>query len=378
MTVLDGPTTFTTLPRAFYLDDPALFEAEMDRIWYRQWLFLAHESDIPEPGDYLVRRLLGEGILVVRTASGEVAALLNVCRHRGARIVDEPCGRLKRLVCPYHQWTYDLDGRLVGAPSMPDGEIDYGSLGLYRLPLESWHGFVFACLGEDPPEPLGPEIAKLVPDLHRYEPERLRRVAARTYECDANWKVMLENYLECYHCSASHPEFCKTADLRVRASSEYAAQAWNDYPYWGTDVALREGAESASLTGERVCRVPLRGGEDFVNGRSRSFGDWAAASVLYFYADYAMAHQIIPVSPTRTRFQLTWFVDRDAGEGDFDVEDIVAVWDATTIQDVELIERAQDGLRSRRYSPGPLSAKHEPYIRSSLSTYLRLLERSGD
>ena len=180
---------------------------------------------------------------------------------------------------------------------------------------------------------------------------------------------MLENYLECYHCSASHPEFCKTADLRVRASEEYAQQAWDDHPYWGVDIALREGTVSASLTGERVCRVPLRGGDDFVLGRSRTFGDWVAAAVLYFYADYAMVHEIDPVSATETRFRLTWFVDEDAGDGDFDVDELVAVWDATTRQDVELIERTQDGLRSRRYTPGPLSVRHEPYIRSSLDIY---------
>ena len=137
MTVLQEPASFTTLPRELYLDDPGLFESEARRIWYRQWLYLAHSSEIPEPGDYVVRERLGESVIVVRTPDGGVAALLNVCRHRGARIVDAPCGRLKRIVCPYHQWTYDLDGRLAGAPSMPDGEIDYESLGLYRLPVES-------------------------------------------------------------------------------------------------------------------------------------------------------------------------------------------------------------------------------------------------
>ena len=369
MAVIENPASFTTLPREFYLDGP-LFEAELARIWYGKWMFLAHVSELPEPGDFVVRPMLGESVLVVRTASGELAALLNVCRHRGARIVDAACGRLKRFVCPYHQWTYDLEGRLVGAPSMPDGEaVDYASLGLYRLPLEIWGGLVFGCLGETAPAPLGPEIERLAPRLAEYEPERMRVAATRTYDCAANWKVMLENYLECYHCSASHPEFCVTADLRLRSGEDYIEQALDPHPYWGMDIALRAGAQSASLTGESLCRVPLAGGPAAA-GRSRTFGDWAAGAVLYFYPDHAMVHELLPVSGAATQFRLTWFVHEDAEDGDFDVDDLVHVWDATTRQDVALIERAQDGLRSRRYRPGPLSAKHEPYIRSSLSLYL--------
>jgi phenylpropionate dioxygenase-like ring-hydroxylating dioxygenase large terminal subunit len=374
MTVLEQPASFTTLPREFYLEGP-LFEAEMRRIWYRQWLYLAHASELPEPGGYVVRELLGESVLVVRGAGGEVSALLNVCRHRGARIVDASCGRLKRFVCPYHQWTYGLDGRLIGAPSMPDGEaVDYASLGLYRLPLETWGGFVFGYLCETPPPPLTREIEKLIPELARYAPERLRDAATRTYECDANWKVMLEDYLECYHCSASHPEFCATADLRIRAGDDYAEQSLHEQPYWSMDIPLREGAVSTSVTGARVSRVPLEGGDAFGTGRARTFGDWAAASVLYFYADYAMVHAIRPVSATHTQCHLTWFLHEDAEDGDVDLAELERAWDSTTRQDATLVERAQSGLGSRRYSPGPLSAKHEPYLRSSLNIYRAIME----
>jgi len=374
MPLLEDPASFTTLPREFYLDDAGLFEAELDRVWYRQWLYLAHASELPEPGDYVVREHLGESVLLVRDRDGELGAMLNVCRHRGARMVDAPCGRLKRVVCPYHQWTYGLDGRLVGAPSMPDGDaIDYASLGLYRLPLETWRGFVFGCLGElPPPASIGAEIAALAPSLEASEPERLRPVETRTYDCAGNWKAMLENYLECYHCSASHPEFCTTADLRLRTGDDYVAQAYDEHPYWGMDIALRAGVATASATGAPVCRVPLSGA-DF-SGRSRTFGDWAASAVLYFYADYAMVHEIQPVSPTRSRMRLTWLVDERAQPGDVDVDALAHVWDMTTRQDVALIERTQLGLQSRRYRPGPLSAKHEPYIRSSLDLYLAAME----
>lgn len=360
---------FTTLPRELYLDG-SVFEDELRRIWDRRWLHLGRVSDIPEPGDYLVRDVIGESVIVTRTPTGEIVAMLNVCRHRGARILDARCGHARRLVCPYHQWTFDLDGRLVGAPSMPDGElVPYDRLGLHPVPVETWGGFIFGCVGGTAPGPLAPEIEALAPRLTEYRPEHMRRVARRSYECRANWKVMLENYMECYHCSASHPEFCRTADLRIRASDEYASQAYDEHPYWSTDVPLRVGTDSASMTGAYACRLPLAGRDDFSRGQSRSFGDWAAACVLYFYADHALVHEIEPVSVGHTRFHLAWFVNADASEADVDLDELVHVWDATTRQDVELIERAQRGLQSRRYAPGPLSVRHEPYVHSSLNLY---------
>jgi Rieske 2Fe-2S family protein len=377
MRLLEDPASFTTLPRSFYLDDPVLFEAEMERVWYRQWLYLAHESEIPEPGDYVIRRLVGESVIVVRTESGEVAALLNVCRHRGARIVDEPCGRLKRFVCPYHQWTYELGGGLKAAPSMPDGEaVDHGSLGMIQLPLETWQGLLFGCLGETAPASLAGEIASLAPFLADYRPARMRPIERRSYSCRANWKVMLENYLECYHCAGSHPEFCITADPRVRGTDEFNQQAYDEHPYWGMDVPLRRGTSSASRSGDYVCAVRLGDGHERGLHRARSFGTWSASAVVYFYADHAMVHQLAPVSATLSEFHLTWFVDESATDADFDVDEVAHVWDMTTRQDVELIERTQDGLGSRRYTPGPLSAKHEPYIRSSLNIYLAMM--AGD
>jgi glycine betaine monooxygenase A len=368
MTILDSPAAFTTLPRELYLDDLALFEAEMERVWYRQWLYLAHASEIPEPGDFVVRCLLGESILVVRTADGGVVAHLNVCRHRGARMVDEPCGRLRRIVCPYHQWTYELDGRLKAAPSMAESEgLDHDALALYAVPVEIWNGLILGCLGAEPPAPFGPELERLAAPLTGYGFERTRPVVRRSYTCGANWKVVLENYLECYHCAGAHPEFCVTADLRARATDEFNAQAFDPAPYWGMDVELRQGARTASLTGEDVCRVPLR---EEAFGRARSFGSWCAASVLYAYGDHAMVHTIAPVSACETAFHLTWLVHEDATDGDVDLDVLTHVWDATTRQDVALIERAQDGVRSRRYTPGPISVRHEPYIRSSLQMYV--------
>jgi phenylpropionate dioxygenase-like ring-hydroxylating dioxygenase large terminal subunit len=377
MTTLDPPASFTTLPRGFYLDDTSLFESETARIWYREWLYLAHTSELAQPGSYVVRRLLGEEVLVLRTESGELTAHLNVCRHRGARMVDEPCGRMRRIVCPYHQWTYNLDGRLRAAPSMPHGEtVDYEALGLHAVPLQVWNGLVFGSVGEAAPEPLDEAIARFAPALVEYEPESWRPVERRTYPCRANWKVVLENYLECYHCAGSHPEFCVTADPRVRSTEEFNRQAFDPSPFWGMDAPLRRGTLSASATGEPVSAVPL-GAEEPAWGHARAFGTWCAGSVVYCYADYAMVHQIDPVSARETRVHLTWFVHEDAPERSVDIPSLTHVWHMTTEQDVALIERTQAGLRSRRYTPGPLSVIHEPYIHSSLTTYLARMAGDG-
>ena len=370
MTTLASPVSFTTLPRGFYLDDAALFGSEMARIWDREWVYLAHASELVGPGSYVRRRLLGEDVIVLRTESGEIAAHLNVCHHRGARIVDEPCGRMARIVCPYHQWTYHLDGRLRAAPSMPQSDmVDPDALGLYAVPLQVWNGLVFGCVGEAAPEPLDEAVARLAPALVEYEPESWRPAERRTYACRANWKVVLENYLECYHCAGSHPEFCVTADPRVRTTEEFNRQAFDPGPFWSMDAPLRRGTMSASATGEPVSAVPL-GRDEPAWGRARAFGSWCAGSVVYCYADYAMVHQIDPVSPRETRVHLTWFVHEDAPERDLDIPSLTHVWHRTTEQDVALIERAQAGLQSRRYAPGPLSTAHEPYIHSSLTLYL--------
>jgi phenylpropionate dioxygenase-like ring-hydroxylating dioxygenase large terminal subunit len=375
MAVRENAPLFTTLPRAFYLDDRELFEAEFERIWSREWLYIAHESEIPAVGDFVVRQVVGESVVIVRKPDGGISAVLNVCRHRGARIVDAPSGCAKRFTCPYHQWTYELDGTLRGAPSMPDSEsVKYDELGLYRVHVEVWCGLVFICLGEDAPSSVGAAIDELSPALRAYGPETMRKVAMKTYECNANWKVMLENYLECYHCSGSHPEFCVTADLRIRSDSDYVDEAYREHPYWGLDIPLRRDTKTASITGDYVS-APLLVDEanDIATGHSRGFVIQPAFTVLYFYADYAMVHEIRPVSPTETHFHLHWFVSGTASPEGLDMDALTHVWDMTTRQDVALIERTQDGLKSRRYAPGPLSARQEPGIRAALNTYREIM-----
>lgn len=375
MAVAERPTWSSTLPRGFYGDDPSLFEAEARRIWYRQWLYLAHTSEIPSVGDYVVRNVLGESVLLVRTSDTDFTAVMNVCRHRGSRIVDDTCGHARRFTCPYHQWTYGLDGRLIGAPSMRREEsVDFGELGLYRVPLDGWGGFLFGCLGTDPPPAMAPEIQSLCPELGVYRPEKMQKVHSRTYDAACNWKVLLENYLECYHCRGSHPEYCLTAQLGLDREATYGA-SYTRHPYWGVDMPLQSDAKTASMDRDFCCRKPLVEQRDIASsiGRSRGFVIQPAFTVIYFYVDYAMVHEIRPVSPTQTQFHIHWFLSGDAEPSDYELDNLVHVWDRTTVQDVELVERTQMGLRSRRYAPGPLNTTEEPGIRASLDTYLDIM-----
>jgi phenylpropionate dioxygenase-like ring-hydroxylating dioxygenase large terminal subunit len=375
MAIVDRPAVFSTLARGFYLD-PDLLEAEASRIWYREWLYLAHESEIPKVGDFVVREMLGESIIVVRTSKTDVRAMLNVCRHRGARIVDAPCGTAKRFSCPYHQWTYGLDGTLRTAPSMPDEiELAYGELGLHNVAVDVWRGLIFGCLGsEPPPTSIAQEIERCSPALAQYSPDRMRKVEYREYPVAANWKVLMENYCECYHCRGSHPEFCRTADLTVRSQPDYQQRSYSTEPYWNLDTPLRTGAKSASMSGDHVVRrLLVDPADDQASGVSRGFVIQPAFTVMYFYADYAMVHEIRPVSATETRFHIHWFVSDEATDEDFALDELTHVWDATTRQDVALVERSQRGIGSRRYRPGPLSVEQEPGIRAVLETYIGLM-----
>ena len=210
---LDRATYFTTLPRAYYVD-PAIHEREIERIFHRQWRFFCLSGEVAERGAYQVQEVSGEQVIVVRGDEGGLHAHLNVCRHRGHAVCAARAGTTRAFICPYHRWAFGLDGRLLTAPSMGDHEvIDYDAWGLHRVHVAEWHGLVFVNLDPGEPEPLLPALDADGGDLLVIGPERLRVAADRTYEIAANWKVLLENYLECYHCVGNHPELCATLDL---------------------------------------------------------------------------------------------------------------------------------------------------------------------
>ena len=371
---IDPHQSFTSLPREAYVS-AQIFERETQRVMGEQWHYIAHASEIPQAGDYLVEDYAGESIVVVRGRSGTIKAFLNTCRHRGFALCQGNKGNARRFTCPYHQWTYDLDGRLIMAPDMPDGEvIDYGSWGLHTVQTEVWEGLVFICLSTTAKPSIGQLIEHHAPDLRRAHPAHWKKAAEKRYPIAANWKVLLENFLECYHCKATHPELCAAMDLDGmygdildRPVGEYA----------GGMVPLKPGMMTQSLDGKLVSR-PLGAFADMEAPPANWGAGFQITPVLtriIAHVDHAMIFSIRPIDAGNVEWVARWFVHADAVEGvDYNLERLTEVWLATNDQDLSLCVGTYRGIKSRRYVPGPLSVLREPAIHSAVQVYRSMMD----
>jgi glycine betaine catabolism A len=379
MTTMEQSSAFTCLPRERYVED-AWFDRDVAEVTSRQWLYFCHVSQIPETGDILERELGNESIIATRDGDGVVHAFYNVCRHRGYRICDAGPSSSKQIVCPYHRWSFGLDGTLIGAPTLRDGEdLDYAEYGLKRVAVETWRGFVFVALGPEPPRTsLADDLAEAGRAFDVYEPERLKLAHEVEYEVECNWKVLLENFLECYHCPGSHPELCGVTDVPslFQATEEGADKFLAQEYSWG-GFPLRPGVESLTISGERACQLSL--GKVDADTSPFSLSIQPTLTALGFVIDYGILHQFMPTSTGRSRWTAQWFVHPDAVEGeDYDVETLIGLWHATNLQDVALCERTQLGVNSRSFVPGPNSLRREPMIRSALASYHQLLGEAAE
>jgi Rieske 2Fe-2S family protein len=323
---------------------------------------VGHESQLQEPGDFFTVALAGENVIVTRARDGSLHALYDVCRHRGSRICGADVrGNAERFVCPYHQWTYDLDGSLLAAPRMP--EVDRSTLGLKHVQLESWNGFLFANLSS---AAAGLETQLKVPRTpwDGYDLERVKRAHSIAYRVHANWKLVVENFYECYHCAAGHPEFSAVFDLGSYFATCAAA------------FELRPGARSLTLTGDYTCRLLLTR-EPPGTGEVPMIGirvGLAHTCTVGVWPDYALAFRFQPVDVLETEVVCDWFVHADAEEGrDYDVGDLIALWDITNRQDWELCALNQAGVSSRAYEPGPYNMAGEPQVVDFLRSYAAVM-----
>ena len=370
-----GTTHATTLPRSYYLS-PATFECEVERVLFREWTFVAHESQLPGPGDFVVDEIAGESIVVVRDGAGEVHAFFNVCRHRGYRFCEELQGHAPRFTCPYHRWSYGPDGRLRNVPGSPDGEhLDYSEWGLLPAHLERWHGFLFVALGQTAPAPLRPALDLLGADMLPARPERLALAFRESYDVLANWKLLLENYLECYHCPGQHPELCSSMAL----DAMYATTEGWEGAYLGGSTPLKPGHLSMSRDGGLVS-MPLGDFADMdvlTSGLGGGFMIVPFLTRIICHVDHVIVHVVRPVDAGRTRWVTHWYVNDRAVAGlDFDVDELTHVWRTTNRQDVALCEGAQLGVGSRRYVPGPLHPQRESAVAAALDVYLEMMDAS--
>jgi Rieske 2Fe-2S family protein len=331
-----------TLPRRVYTD-AGIFALEARALFGRMWLAVGREEDLPEKGSYLTHAIGEERILVLRGDDGALRAFFNVCRHRGARLVEEPSGRLRgALSCPYHAWTYALDGRLLRAPRAEAG-FRPEDFPLAQARLETRGGFVFVNLGPDAPA-LAVALGDL-PDLSRYRLAELRRARTIEYEVEANWKVVAENYSECYHCPGVHPQLNRISDLTSGFAQSGAA-------FNGGPMQLRDGFTTMSMTGTTGFRA-IAGLPD-ADRRVVNYYLVYPNLMLGLHPQYVLVHRAWPLAPDRTRVVCEWlFPQETLGTPGFDPADMVEFWDLTNRQDWALCERVQRGAASAGYTPGP-------------------------
>jgi Rieske 2Fe-2S family protein len=339
-----------TLPGEYYTS-PEIHAEELERIFARRWLCVGREAELAEPGDFVVRTIAGESLIVVRGRDGVVRAFYNVCRHRGTRLCEEARGRLSETIqCPYHAWTYTLDGALIGAPHMNDvAGFDKRDYPLHAAPVAAWEGFLFLTLAREP-EPFARAFAPLAGRFGRFNLPALRTARRVEYDVQANWKLLFQNYSECLHCPVIHPGLARLTPYTSGENDLF------DGPYLGGYMVITQAGGSLTMSG-RACGVPV--GELPPEDRNRVyFYSIFPNMLLSLHPDYVMFHTLWPDGPRRTAVTCEWLFHPDAfAQPGFDPDDAVRFWDETNRQDWHVCELAQAGVASRAYTPGPYSPR---------------------
>jgi glycine betaine catabolism A len=383
----------TPLSRDFYCSQED-YQVDLEMIWYRDWLFVGHDCEIANTGDYLTVQVGDYPVVIVRDRDGSIKAFHNSCRHRGSRICSTVHGNAPRLTCPYHQWTYQLDGRLMAARDM-GSDFDKSKYGLKPVHCASVGGYIWICLGK-----AAPDFDRIRQHIEPYfAPHKLHQTKvafeSTTVE-NANWKLVWENNRECYHCAANHPELCRTfpEDPAVTGVSGGAddpkiAAKWRHWESLGLPskfdlsangqyrtarMPLIEGAVSYTMTGKTASRRPLT---DTVTERD------IGTLLLFHYpttwnhvmGDHATSFRLLPLGPMHTQLTTKWLVHKDAVEGvDYDVKEMTEVWIATNSEDKRICQENQIGVCSPAYEPAPYSPVHEDGAAQFLNWYCSHLE----
>jgi glycine betaine catabolism A len=336
------------LPRSSYVDQ-AVFEWEQ-RHFLSGWLCVGRSDQVANPGDQRAEQVGVGGVLVTRDNDGALHAFANTCRHRGHELL--PCGASAShtfIICPYHAWTYDLKGDLRGAAGFKGQPgFDVRDWGLVELPVAEWHGLIFVD-GSGKAGPLADALGTLDPIVAPYEMSRLVTAGTHEYDAAANWKILTENYHECYHCPSIHPELCKVSPPK-------SGENYYDMPgtWVGGTMDLRDGMATMSLDGASP-GVPLRG-LDERGLRTVIYLGVFPNVLLSLHPDYVMLHRLLPLAPNRTKIECSWaFAPESTAQPDFDPSYAIDFWDITNRQDWSACESVQRGLTSPQAVPGPLS-----------------------
>src|SRR5438874_12694583 len=345
-----------TLPQRYFVS-PEIFAQEQEKIFSTQWILVGHQSAIAQAGEYFISEVADESLIVVRDKRGEIRGFYNVCRHRGSRLIENRNGQLSAAIqCGYHAWTYALDGRLLGAPHMDDvpgfNKADYS---LHPVNLALWQGFIFVNLADarntstqrsgyiSPEEWFAPLAAK----FSHWNLPKLRSARRIDYEVRANWKLIFENYSECYHCPGVHPMLSKVSPY------DSAENDLAEGPFLGGFMKINPG-KSLSMSGNACAAFVGK----IENLQQVFYYSIFPNMLLSLHPEYVMVHQLWPQSPERTLIVCDWFFHPEAFKrSNFNPEDAVEFWDMVNRQDWHVCELSQQGISSRAYDPGPYSAR---------------------
>jgi glycine betaine catabolism A len=336
------------LPRAAYVDQ-AVFEWEQRHFFGGGWLCVGRSDQVANPGDQRAEPAGAGSVLLTRDDDDKLHAFANTCRHRGHELL--PCGGAssqRMIICPYHAWTYDLGGKLRAAAGFKNSAgFKTADWGLIELPCAEWHGLIFVD-GSGQAAPLDDALGTLSEMLAPYEMSRLVVAGTHEYDSPANWKILTENYHECYHCPSIHPELCKVSP--PKSGENYSLPG----SWVGGTMDLRPGMATMSLDGTSQ-GVPLRG-LDEEGLRTVVYVNVFPNILISAHPDYVMVHRLMPLAPNRTKIECSWAFAPEAVEREgFDPSYAIDFWDLTNRQDWGACESVQRGLSSPHAVPGPLN-----------------------
>ena len=381
-----------SLPRQFYTSE-TVYKMDIQHYWNHSWIWVGHINQIPNVGDFFLFDYGYESVIIARDKNDSVNAFLNVCRHRGSRVCIEKSGNTRVFVCPYHAWTYELNGSLRAAREMEDN-FNTAEYSLKKVNLRIFHGLIFICVADNPPN-IDEGLLQLEPLVEPFEFENLKIVHSANYKVAANWKLALENYMECYHCAPSHLEYSRSHSLKDPSSANIELKNCMlkksmdvglsgeelrinllesnnvEMDFYFSRYPLFQGYKTGSKSGEKL--APLLGRlKDFDGGTS----DIQIGILNNFlsYSDHVIGYRFIPRSLQITDIEVIWMVREDAEEGkDYNFEDLTWLWHCTSQDDERIIALNQKGVNSNHYVPGPLS-NMEWGIKAFHAGYLKQLK----
>ncbi|HLR43614.1 MAG TPA: aromatic ring-hydroxylating dioxygenase subunit alpha, partial [Brevibacterium sp.] len=374
-----------SLAAPFYTD-PDFYQADLEAVFYTSWIFAASVAEVPEPGDYVTLDVGRASVIIIRDDDEQIRAHHNVCRHRGARLLPEASGSVGNIVCGYHQWTYSPEGDLLHAGTQAPG-FDRTCFSLLSVHVRVVAGLIFVCFAKDAPDDFDDVAARISPYIAPHTLERTKVAHQEDLIEHSNWKLVMENNRECYHCEAGHPELTCTFfptygyredEIPTRlqpAHDRYLAAEQLLSVNAARNGLLTEAIEELSgrPTGFRIQREALDGaGESYtMDGTAASkrlLGEFDTPVLgrlslhvqpntwFHFLGDHVVTFSLVPLGVDRTLVRTTWLVHEDAQEGvDYDIPHLTTVWHTTNAQDAQLCERAQLGVGSPGYVPGPYS-----------------------